>query len=170
MDYVNLFTKESYETNGPFGIKILIAANKLPNLDEKSIFTATDKAIELIESAIKFKIKKEDPKTAIETTENRRIVNEIFNAPIFVEEIENGYCNRWCCKHLPWFVVTTSIGRFKIGWRKRVISIDWFETIGTDTADNLFTDENVTKYKKTIHAWSIEKAKQYVDTIIQSAK
>jgi hypothetical protein len=83
-----------------------------------------------------------------------------------VEEIPNGYCNRYCCAHLPWYIVTTRLGRIKIGWRKSVINIDWAETQGTKTSEELFQSENVTKDTRGIHAWGYEKARAYVGAII----
>ena len=88
--------------------------------------------------------------------------------PIYIEEIPNGYCNRACCRHLPWFIVTTTVGRIKIGWRKRVIEIDWSDTKGTAEAETLFAAEDVTKGTRYIHAWSVEKAKSYVAAIMSS--
>jgi hypothetical protein len=92
-----------------------------------------------------------------------------FPQPIFVEEIPNGYCSRGCCRHLPWFIVTTTVGRFKIGWRKRVINIDWSDTRGTHDTKTLFAGEDVTKDARMIHAWSVEKARSYVATILTTA-
>jgi hypothetical protein len=71
-------------------------------------------------------------------------------------------------------VVTTNIGRVKIGWRKRVINIDWSDTVVKKKAEELFPEENVTKggYDNHfyIHAWSYEDAKKYLDRIHDEAK
>ena len=61
------------------------------------------------------------------------------------------------------------IGRFKIGWRKRAILLDWSETVGTKTSEELFKDEDVTKDTRMIHAWSLEHAKRYIESIVASA-
>lgn len=58
--------------------------------------------------------------------------------------------------------MTTPIGHIKIGWRKRVVVIDWSETIVKENADDLFPDEDVTKVGKLIHAWGVKKATEYV--------
>lgn len=90
--------------------------------------------------------------------------------PIFVKDIPNGYCSQACCEHLPWFEVTTTIGVFKIGWRKRVIVIDWFGTYIQSSAKRLFPEEDVTKRDKIIHAWSYEKARDYIALIFEKGK
>ena len=58
----------------------------------------------------------------------------------------------------PWWLVKTEYGLIEIGWRKRVISIDWDDTdlLKTITADD------VTKRPTMVHAWSIEKALEYL--------
>ena len=169
MDYVKLYEMESYGGYGGFGIKILVAADNLPDLQQLEIGRASDSATRLITNAVRGAIKANDPKTPLATKHNRKIIDEVFTSPIFIEEIENGYCKDWCCAHLPWFIVTTTAGRFVIGWRKRVISIDWSETIGTETAEAIFANEEVTKGDKSIHAWSVEDAKRYVNTILSTA-
>lgn len=97
--------------------------------------------------------------------------------------LPNGYCSRECCKHIPWFLFHTSDGDIKIGWRKRVISIEWQENFKPfDMA--IFNDEEVTKwcnnsyiYKaveagtnptngiRGIHAWGREKAYEYLEKV-----
>ena len=168
MEYVTIHKSESHGSNGAFGIEIRVAASKLPDLKQTEIWSATRRAAENIEAVVCAAIKADDPKTAIQTTDNRKLVDDLFFSPIFVEEIGNGYCKDWCCAHLPWFIVTTEIGRFTIGWRKRVISIDWSETVGTKNPAELFSDEDVTKGTKSIHAWSVEDARRYVDSIMLS--
>jgi hypothetical protein len=44
----------------------------------------------------------------------------------------------------PWLNVFTPKGTIKIGWRKRVINIDWSETIVVQGGNELFPDEDVT--------------------------
>jgi len=126
--------------------------------------------VENISSEILAKIIALNLSSQEETKIQREEILSCFKEPIFIEEIPNGYCSDYCCRHLPWFIITTSIGRFKIGWRKRVINIDWNKTVGTKEAKEIFPNEDVTKGIKYIHAWSIEKAREYVSTIISSAK
>jgi len=109
-----------------------------------------------------------DPQSKINAQLEKEGILSLFgDRAIFVEEIPNGYCSSYCCKHLPWFVVTTSKGRIKIGWRKRVINIDWSDSIIEGKSEELFPDEDVTKFDKTIHAWSLGKAKEYIDLLLQ---
>ena len=100
----------------------------------------------------------------------RQEILGLFDAPIYVETIPNGYCNEACCKHLPWFKITTSIGRFKVGWRKHVMHIDWLETVAKKTAEALFPDDPTTKDGRMIHAQSWEDARRYIKTVIESVK
>jgi len=109
-----------------------------------------------------------DPRTKERSeAEKSEIVSLFGDRSIYVEEIENGYDNNYYSKHLPWFIVTTNKGRIKIGWRKRVINIDWSDSIIEQDADTLFPEEDVTKYDKLIHAWSLEKAKKYIDILLK---
>jgi len=74
----------------------------------------------------------------------------------------------------PWFNVSTEFGTIKIGWRKRVINIDWSameETLRAcgklpkQSILSLFDKENVTKGNTFIHAWGWEKAQDYLSRI-----
>lgn len=83
------------------------------------------------------------------------------------DEIPNGYCSRECCKHLPWFIYHTPDGDIRLGWRKRVISIEWLENY--KIFSHSFQAEDVTKgfsksedYSRYIHAWGKEKAIEYL--------
>jgi hypothetical protein len=61
-------------------------------------------------------------------------------------------------KRDPWWLVQTPAGLVKIGWRKRVISIDWEDT---PVRVEVTTDQ-VTKDKTMVHAYSFGKAVDYV--------
>ena len=63
----------------------------------------------------------------------------------------------------PWWLFKTPKGLIKIGWRKRVISIDWEDT-GIKCGDNEITTEDVTKWNFGIHAWSVLDATKYLAT------
>ncbi len=62
----------------------------------------------------------------------------------------------------PWFRAVTVFGDITIGWRKRVISVNWF---GKADGNKLFDSENVTKGIYTIHAWGQQKAVEYLRTL-----
>ena len=168
MEYQTIHKKESFGKFN-FGLEIKVAIEgPQPDLKKKAIRYAVYDAEKLLEKEILAEIKANDPKLNDEIAENKKLL-ESFQGAIFVEEIPNGYCSDWCCRHLPWFVVTTNIGRFKIGWRKRVIEIDWSETVGTKSGEELFSKESVTVGEKYIHAWNMEDARSYIVEILRSS-
>ena len=62
---------------------------------------------------------------------------------------------------VPWFRFHTPDGDIIIGWRKRVISIEWVDYKPFDL-EELFHDEKVTKGKNLIHADGDNKAFEYL--------
>src|SRR5271154_6091699 len=66
--------------------------------------------------------------------------------------IVNGYHN--CEYDTPWYTVETNVGKIKIGWRKRVINIEWPDR----DLSFLFQKENVTQGAHFIHAYGYIKA------------
>jgi hypothetical protein len=58
----------------------------------------------------------------------------------------------------PWWLAQTSVGLIRIGWRKRVIEIDWSAT-GNEVS---VTDDDVTKWLTMVHAYSTAKAVEYL--------
>jgi hypothetical protein len=87
--------------------------------------------------------------------------------PIYIMEIPNQYCPGSCCYPYPWLNVTTSIGPFIVGWRKRVIHLEWPSTLNPKTSDDLFPKEDVTKDRYMIHCWSYEKLGDYLKKILE---
>jgi hypothetical protein len=165
MKYQQIHATEVLGTYGRYGIKILVAQPGDLRLDTDAIRIATHDAANLVEAAVMEAVVATMPEAQERTKRERAELLGLFPDTIFVEEIPNGYCPRWCCKHLPWFVVTTKIGRIKIGWRKRVINIDWSGT-QAPKAEDLFPQEDVTKFERGIHAWGLEKAREYVLRIL----
>lgn len=101
----------------------------------------------------------------------QRTIDELtglFPEPIYVQVIPTGYGQPgdWEYWASPWLLVTTKRGVIEIGWRNHVISIDWSKTNVAATALELFPAEDVTKSGKMIHAWSTDKALEYVYKIL----
>lgn len=179
LTYRLLHGEESSSRYGAFGVRILVANTHLPDFDnrdldnesalEKAIHHAGYDAAALVKAAVMAHAVSKSPEARDQRVAERADIVGLFVAPVFVAEVPNGYCSDWCCRHLPWFKVTTSVGPILIGWRKRVLSIDWTETVGTKTSAELFADEDVTKETRLIHAWSLVKARAYVEAIVGSA-
>lgn len=95
---------------------------------------------------------------------NKADLISLFKCPIWVKEIENGYSKDHV--NSPWLDVYTKIGPITIGWRSSVISIDWEGSDNKTPADELFPNEQCTKYGRLIHAWGLEKARDYIGRIV----
>lgn len=61
----------------------------------------------------------------------------------------------------PWWLVQTAIGLVQVGWRKRVMDIDWSGT----SIRTIVTEDDVTKNEEHVHAWSNDKAVAYLITL-----
>lgn len=102
----------------------------------------------------------------------RRLMDLIYKEEDYTFDLlPNGYCSQYCCSHKPWFMFHTPDGDIEMGWRKRVISIEWQENYKPFDME-LFKDEDVTKWgdkgKRGIHAWGNEKAYQYLATVLKA--
>lgn len=156
-----------YETTGGFGelgVRILITNFFGMTLDKADIAIA-DAHCESMIREIQARRVRDDPDTAAKasTTRNQLVACFPSGMPIYVEQIPNEYWGRDPYGFAsPWLIVTTPRGRIKLGWRKRVISIDWSGSDIKETANDLFPNENVTKIDWLIHAWGYEKAKAYL--------
>ena len=62
----------------------------------------------------------------------------------------------------PWWLLMTEIGPVRVGWRKRVLEIEWdacaVRGIVTD-------DDGVSKAETYVHAWSLPKAVEYLQAL-----
>lgn len=61
----------------------------------------------------------------------------------------------------PWWNCQTDIGPVTIGWRKRVISIDWEQ----GPLRYIVTEDSVTKDDRMVHAWHYYKAVEYLHNL-----
>jgi hypothetical protein len=95
--------------------------------------------------------------------DERRHFTEILTAAGYsnfgLAAIPNGYGGG----AVPWFRITTHVGTLTVGWRRRVISIDWSDT--REDMLELFRNEQVTKGSNYIHAHGKEAAIDYLRLI-----
>lgn len=160
MEFEEIHSRQSY---GSYGIKILVAVKHELTADDISV---ANKAGDMVYNQLLKSFVLQDKDSIAAGKEMRTNILACFGKmPIFTEEIPNEYCGEPECIYNPWFLVATAIGHIKIGWRKRVIVIDWSKTNVKEKANKLFPNEDVTKGEFFIHAWSYEKAKQYIEKL-----
>lgn len=165
----SLYKKEAIGGSvGFFDLEILANMKDMPDTKDRRIQDAVYRAAEEIEQVLIEVSLESNIEARLRRKAERQEILALFKTVVFVEEIPNGYCSRGCCKHLPWFIVTTPVGRFRIGWRRRVILIDWEQTVRTKTSEELFAAEKVTKDQKMIHAWNLKDAARYIEVIVAS--
>lgn len=83
-----------------------------------------------------------------------------------VYPIENEYCGSvGCCPEKRWFLFKTDYGLIKIGWRKRVINIDWKDT--GYTANNFMepTENWITHGENFVHAYGYNQCVKFLDRL-----
>lgn len=145
-----------------YGVKIMLSS-PFPLSNEVGCI-ARDHA-----DAIIREVSKADAITDPDVINERELVKAsllaLFDDRIYAEEIPNEYTKDAWGISRPWFLVTTRIGHIKIGWRKRVIEIDWARTDVSTSAEDLFPAESVTKLGRSIHAWGYDDAKRYIETL-----
>lgn len=151
--------------NGKFEMEFLLdIGRELNQTDERNIRESFEALLEkLSEETLRL-----NPETKKAFDNLKTELLEVFgDRMIYAKEIPNEYCSCYHCKLTsPWFEVTTTKGIIKIGWRKKVINIDW-SNMNRPDADTLFPGEDVTKHEKSIHAWGYEKAKEYINKILE---
>lgn len=81
------------------------------------------------------------------------------------ELLVNGYSAWWNGPHLPWYLFKTQVGFIKVGWRKRVINIDWSHCGMAWTRP---MDQDITFSDTYMHAWSYEKMVEYCKPLFRA--
>lgn len=86
-------------------------------------------------------------------------------------ELPNNYWPKTIENHLlrnssPWWLADTEFGLIEIGYRKRVMNIDWSRT----KARVVVTEDDVTKNKMMVHAYSIVKAVDYLTVLSRALR
>jgi hypothetical protein len=65
----------------------------------------------------------------------------------------------------PWWLVQTTVGIVVIGWRSRVIEIDWSDTDIYFNDEKPITKDEVTKTNTYVHAYGLTKAVEYLTAL-----
>lgn len=149
---------------GTVGVTINVSIER--ELSEKEASNIMWQHCDKIIQYLRMETLKNDPKTIKEVQGAKENLLLCFpeRDRIYVQEIPNRYSSGYAN---PWYKVTTSKGVIIIGWRKRVINIDWSESEIEHDGNILFASEDVTKDKHMIHAWGYEKAHQYLHKLFQ---
>lgn len=107
------------------------------------------------------------------------ILKAFGQASIYAEAIPNGYHRPDDVYAVgnPWYRITTTVGHFVVGWRRSVIHLDWKETTlrsrvhtsgfrPSPSGQEVFPNEDVTRWETGIHAWGHAKLAEYVQTLM----
>lgn len=156
----------SIETSNNLGVRVFIKSNR-DVTDAEDI--ACSRFVREIIGSIEYHDESTSPEAIQGIKDERNKILSLFPSVVYAREIPNEYWPKnYGLSYYPWFIVTTSIGHIKIGCRKRVIVIDWTDTDVKQSADELFPDEDVTKINKSIHAWGYDKAREYIDKLLNA--
>lgn len=153
----------NYGNNQSIGVEVLVAAGrKLSDGEQLVIYHKVEEIYKMIR---KNTVLVSDEYINEEIEEKDKLLACFQPYTIFAERIPNEYNTE--LGH-PWYIITTHKGRIKIGWRKRVIYIDWSDAslLKDIDGDIIFKNEGTTYDHTYIHAWSYEKAKEYITKLL----
>ena len=166
---------ESYGGNGNFKGSVLIESEKYDALSKEPQDSISWKGSELLQTIqglieIEWAKANETGKRNDHVTELTEIFKLAGFDAIHVKTVDNQYCSKACCYKYPWIIVTTKKGRIKLGWRKRVMNLDWSESDIKEIGIELFKDEKTTTGESYIHCWSKDKAIEYLKKLNSEEK
>lgn len=158
----------SFETCGKYGSVKLYINGELPgSISDEDIYDIFYNVLPKVNVKIQDKLMSKDIELLKMFEDEIKELENLFDGKaIYTKQIENKYSDPGSLKFRKWLEVTTRKGIIVIGWRKRVINIDWSRSDIKNTAHDLFPDENVTKGDYYIHARGINKAKEYIDVLL----
>ena len=165
MEMTNWKTGHKHESWGQrnFGIEIRVAIDR--EFTPQDSLTFMRIADELEDKLMRETVRLDPEELRLKEEQRAKLMECFGNFANYADEIPNGYCSRWCCSMKPWYRVTTHAGIITLGWRKRVISIEWDKIVGKE-AEELFPNEDVTKIGHLIHAYGYAKAKAYISVLL----
>lgn len=194
--YVLLSGIESHGGSGSYGVKILVfrppeAQERFNALNAKDYFKSTPEELAIkymvpdAEKILTFIRKQDrmlDPVVKQSERDTKSSIAKAFgNGAIFMEPMPNGYWrpeDPWSVG-APWYRVTTTVGHFVVGWRKRVLHLEWKDTVlrsrnvkgnavrPVPSGEEVFPKEETTRWETGIHAWGYDKLTEYVQTLLE---
>lgn len=196
--YKLLSAVESHGGSGSYGVKILVyrppeAQERFDALTAKEYLktTSAENAIkylvpdaESLLNAVRRQDRMLDPVVKQSEKDTKSSIAKAFSQPgglIFMEAIPNGYwrpTDPWSVGD-PWYRVATSVGHFVVGWRKRVLHLDWKDTVlrsrkaegrnerPVPGGEEVFPKEEVTRWESGIHAYGFDKLTEYIQTLME---
>lgn len=186
---------ESHGGSGSYGLKILVfrppeAQARFSALSAKDYFKCTPEEVAIkhmmpeadrLLNIVRRQDRMLDPVIQQAAKDVRSSIAKAFGNSIFMEAVPNEYWgpeSPWSVGD-PWFRVTTTVGHFTVGWRKRVIHLDWKNTVlrsrnvegraarPPPSGQEVFPNEDVTRWETGIHAWGYDKLTEYVQTLLE---
>ena len=162
---------EAYGGNGSFEGQVHIVSEKYEALDSETknkISYNGNKLLGVIRYQIEIEWAKtfEHAKRKAHVMELTQLFTDAGFEVVYVKEIDNQYSNDACYYAYPWVVVTTRGGPITLGWRKRVLKLDWAESDITADGRELFKDESTTKDERYVHCWGKDKAVEYLKKLL----
>lgn len=147
-----------------FGLKITVDQDR--KLDQED-YDACRQHIAAIETLLQARTMKLDPEEqARAATERERLVG-CFPSSVFVAPVRNQYHGDTPYGQMhPWLEITTKRGIFLVGWRKRVINIDWSKTDIQSTGRELFPERQMTIGDTFLHASDYDDLKACVEKLM----
>lgn len=164
-NYIRVASEERFGAAGRAGIQVLVDIGR--PLTHEEAWVAQEAAPAILNGILAL-ANRADPE---KIEQRQKMVDDLLgcfpyrSAGAWVE-IPNGYCREYCCTHRPWLRVATLQGYITLGWRKRVIHLDWGESLLTKNGNELFAKEDVTKGTSYIHAWGYGKATEYLAALL----
>lgn len=143
-----------------FGLSIVVDQDR--KLDDED-FAACSKHIREIERVLQARTYKLDPIEQAHALEERTKLLAAFPDAIYVQPVKNQYHGDSPYGQMrPWFEVTTKRGIFLVGWRKRVINLDWTKTDVMSKGSEVFPDHQMTMGDAYLHTGTYEYLKEAV--------
>ena len=149
------------------GIRVMVMLSREFTSEDE---TNASRCVRQLSTLLQKETARLDPQTEVMKAKEKGAFEHAFTTGgfpvIFMEAIPNEY---WgddaIALSSPWYLVTTPKGHFKVGWRKRVIVLDWERSTIQASADQTFPTEDTTKGDRMIHCWSYEKLAKYLTVL-----
>ncbi len=162
------------EYGGSYGVSIRL---RMPRDYESTVDSGyLQDAVRVLNAGMRTGTAQLDPETAKRASKIETDMRNMFWAAglgsIFVERLPNTYWpEAYAYERMqsPWFTITTSLGHFEVGWRKRVIHIGWERTVLGPKFD-LVSRGEVTHDPGFCHAYGYEDGAKVLRELREAAE